>query len=515
MAFRELLFARDEADFLTKQEAWVKEIQRVEIRRGSGEQASYVGLQDYYDKNWVPIRHMWALFERKSLPIGGENTTNRQERAFRDLKADLKLNTRGDVTIEVAVVQTVRWAESKLEEGFAEGQRKEVQIYDADPTILKEFEDAALELNLAGCLAFKKSIDLMRKCGPRLTACDGGVKETFKYKDEKEQSDEDSEDDENRDEEETKVEEKIYETSEDDCSCTRWSQDWFPCRHILFLWREKQLPLFKKGNFDEYYYQERTGDLEEGEAMETAVEDNNNQGEFKENKAEPEGDELEDYASPVLTPQEKYRASTDLTGELRELLCHHGTQQFGFYMYELMVMVRRVRRGHPMLGFRRRMRGEVREEHDKQDEQNEDDILEGEVTAAKQGLQKYRFLRKVSARGRPKLSKCARLQFPKKKKSIKERKKELMKKIKKTKKDKEEIMDITEADDAMNTTETVELDDKAQVCTVPPVPGQIGETTIEVRDFASLAPRQFVHNFVVDFWLRLLDHQYQRLWSQE
>ena len=205
MAFRELLFARDEADFLTKQEAWVKEIQRVEIRRGSGEQASYVGLQDYYDKNWVPIRHMWALFERKSLPIGGENTTNRQERAFRDLKADLKLNTRGDVTIEVAVVQTVRWAESKLEEGFAEGQRKEVQIYDADPTILKEFEDAALELNLAGCLAFKKSIDLMRKCGPRLTACDGGVKETFKYKDEKEQSDEDSEDDENRDEEETKV----------------------------------------------------------------------------------------------------------------------------------------------------------------------------------------------------------------------------------------------------------------------------------------------------------------------
>ena len=119
------MYARDLAEFEENYEAWVEEVDGVEIRVGVGENIKYVPVLDYYSKNWEPCRSMWARFERKSLPLGEEHTTNRLERAFGVLKGEMKVNNHNtDITIEKAIVEIVSWAERKLTDGFTSSQRK-------------------------------------------------------------------------------------------------------------------------------------------------------------------------------------------------------------------------------------------------------------------------------------------------------------------------------------------------------------------------------------------------------
>ena len=61
-----------------------------------------------------------------------------------------------------------------------------------------------------------------------------------------------------------------------------------------------------------------------------------------------EDEDVEDNTF-VLTPEEKFKISNDITSELRELFCHFGTEQFTTYMWELEVVKRRVRRGLSMI----------------------------------------------------------------------------------------------------------------------------------------------------------------------
>ena len=55
-----------------------------------------------------------ARFKRKSLPMATEHTINRLERSFGVRKADLKVNTFKEVTIEEAVMHIMNWADRKL-----------------------------------------------------------------------------------------------------------------------------------------------------------------------------------------------------------------------------------------------------------------------------------------------------------------------------------------------------------------------------------------------------------------
>ena len=49
------------------------------MRVGSGVDAKMNSLVKYYKDNWASSdwRKMWVRYERKSLPLGVENTTNR------------------------------------------------------------------------------------------------------------------------------------------------------------------------------------------------------------------------------------------------------------------------------------------------------------------------------------------------------------------------------------------------------------------------------------------------------
>ena len=277
-AFRNLGYAKNQEDFDHKLEVWKEEIHGEEVRLGVGEKARRESLYKYYVKNWATVQHMWARFARRRLPIGCEHTTNRVERAFRVLKEELNQYTTGNLTTEMAIMKVIRWAESKLTEAYTTGQRKDMQIYDQDPIIQQEFRKAALDLNQTGCPAFKQSVDLMRKQEDKMIIMDSGVKDMFKDEDDSEEADY---------KEKIVMKEKIYATTEEKCNCTRWHQDQFPCRHILFLRKEKKLQLFKKSTFVEYFHLERIGDLDQEN-------DNMEEENWQEQVDDPAEDDMED-----------------------------------------------------------------------------------------------------------------------------------------------------------------------------------------------------------------------------
>ena len=97
--WREMVFAINAENFEKKLEEWNRAINCVMLHVGKREDNNVIPLSDYYDKNWGSIQAMWARFERRKLPIGDEHTTNRLERAFGVLKAELKVkNTKVLIT---------------------------------------------------------------------------------------------------------------------------------------------------------------------------------------------------------------------------------------------------------------------------------------------------------------------------------------------------------------------------------------------------------------------------------
>ena len=452
--FRSLVYAKDEIDFNRKLENWNKVVdQDVHVRLGTGEHAHYVNLADYYEKNWAPIRHMWAWCERKRLPIGEENTNNRLECAFRKLKEDLKMSNIGEVTIEVAVMSVVRWAELKLLDAVTQAQRKDVRIYEENPDLQLEYDNAVMELNETGVLAFRKSVELLKKFESKMLITEDGVIEKFSKK--RSESNEDE------------VNEKIYRASETCCSCTKWHQSHFVCRHILFVRREKKLPLFQKNLFSEYFHRERYGDLD------VKMNDNKECIEINGDMEQIIDKDVQDNTF-VLTPEEKFKISSNITSELRELFCYFGTEQFTTYMWELEVLKRNVRRGLSMISSK----AKVTDDNKVIDMA----ILDKNVQVENFEAEKFKFIEIIRKKGRPKYSGAGKLKFPKpKKRSLP------------SKKPSEESV----VSDAISVTDTdVSMDQPEiwteHICLAPPVPGQPSDNVITKFDYAHLAPKSFL-----------------------
>ena len=177
--FGEMIYARDEEQFVGAEVKWRKMIDGIKVKKGTGDQVHFdQTLEKYYDENWGNCIPMWARHSRRNIPIGTEHTNNRIENAFGKIKADLKLNNTKDVTIEMAILQLVQWAEDKLDYRYVVAQRKRLQIQDLDnPELVQVYIEAAEELNDTGCLALKKSLDLMKKNGDKMEVVQGGVEE--------------------------------------------------------------------------------------------------------------------------------------------------------------------------------------------------------------------------------------------------------------------------------------------------------------------------------------------------
>ena len=467
--FKSFVYAKDEFDFNGKLEEWNKVVdQDVLVRLGTGEHAHYVSLADYYEKNWAPIRHMWAWCERKRLPIGEENTNNRLECAFRKLKEDLKMSNIGEVTIEVAVMSVVRWAELKLLDAVTQAQRKDIRIYEENPDLQLEYDNAVMELNETGVLAFRKSLELLKKFETKMFITEEGVIEKFSTKTTESNEDE--------------VNEKIYRASETYCSCTKWHQSHFVCRHILFFRREKKLPLFQKNLFSEYFHRERYGDLD------VKINENKECIEMNGDMEQIEDEDVEDNTF-VLTPEEKFKISNDITSELRELFCHFGTEQFTTYMWELEVVKRRVRRGLSMISATAKVTNNKEMDVVNLDKGVQVENFEGE---------KFKFLEIIRKKGRPKYSGAGKLKFPKPKKRLLPSKK---------------LSEESVVSDAITVTDTDvsvdQLDNWSEhICLAPPVPGQPSDNIITKFDYAHLAPKSYVTTTTINWWLSLLDKQY-------
>ena len=131
----------------------------VQVRIGAGEQGHITSLTKYFDERWIKCVEMWAMYERKNLPLGDKNTTNRIERSFRSMKDELLNYNLGDVSTARAVTQLVEWAENNIEERYAAAHRHRMQIFDADPIVQDLYTEASLELTDTGCIAFKRSMD--------------------------------------------------------------------------------------------------------------------------------------------------------------------------------------------------------------------------------------------------------------------------------------------------------------------------------------------------------------------
>ena len=119
--FKALVYAKDEDEFKTNLREWYDLIDGIEVKVVST--GNYVKLAEYFDRNWVPVIKMWALFERKKLPLGAEHTTNRLERTFRSMKLELKTYNIGEVSMARAVYQLVSWAENQIEDRYIVAQR--------------------------------------------------------------------------------------------------------------------------------------------------------------------------------------------------------------------------------------------------------------------------------------------------------------------------------------------------------------------------------------------------------
>ena len=248
------------------------------------------------------------------------------------MKEELHVNNRDELSIQACVIQTIQWAESKLVEFHTLAQRKDLQFYDKDPQIQEVLNEAATVLNKTGGLAFKKSIDLMRKHEGKLSIVDCGVREIF------------------GDNSDENVKEKVYSATEHNCNCTRWMQDRFPCRHILYFRKMENLSLLDVAIFAEFYLKETENALQKDlSIVDDSDEKISHQMPEIDDKSLLDSDEdnEDDY---VLEPQEKYKIANDMMKELGDLLCHFGTREFRQYMWELELIKRRVRRGHPMIG---------------------------------------------------------------------------------------------------------------------------------------------------------------------
>ena len=240
------------------------------------------------------------------------------------------MNNRDELTIEICIIQTVKWAENKLVEFHTLAQRKDLQFFDNDPHIQEVLNDAATLLNKTGGLSFKKSLDLLKQYEGRLHIDTDGVREVF-----------------GGDNDETKV----YSSSENTCNCTRWMQDRCPCRHILFFRKTANLPLLDVSTFAEFYLKETENALDKEDFETNSDTEDVDQNNKNEDNSIPDSDEeQEEY---ILEPQEKFRVANDMLKELGDLLCHFGTPQFRQYMWELELIKRRVRRGCSMIGNRK------------------------------------------------------------------------------------------------------------------------------------------------------------------
>ena len=318
--FKKVLYSRTEAIFEEENKIFLSLVQGVEVRTRD----SYVLLSTYYCKNWKASAHMWVKFYRNSLPLLGDNTSNRVESSFATLKKSIE-----DTFVSLpqtihAIQHLVEFADNRVKERYCGVTNRVLRIYHRSEQIRNLNEEASTELNERGCKLFHKVLSRFEEKKADLELVDGGVKETF-----------------------SADEQKSYKTSPTTCTCTFFANHQAPCYHIIFIRRLDSIHdpnnhIFEKGIFHARYHRNKglVG------AFVDPGEDN-----LEEPADIADDDTIDDYMDDeepqisAMNDNKKFKKIMPILLRISNLTCAHGTKQFLRYVEEFETVETMIRRG--------------------------------------------------------------------------------------------------------------------------------------------------------------------------
>ena len=150
-------------------------IDNVQVRAGK----NYVNFKSYYIKNWESSKEMWVRYFRNSMPLLGDNTSNRVESSFNTLKKSVE-----DTFISLphtihAVQHLCEFANDRISERYSKLANKVLRIVCEDEQINELNKLAARDLNDLGCKLFNKVLNKLEAKMDSLDIYENGVKEKF------------------------------------------------------------------------------------------------------------------------------------------------------------------------------------------------------------------------------------------------------------------------------------------------------------------------------------------------
>ena len=259
------------------------------------------------------------------------------------------------------------------------------------------------------------------------------------------------------------------------CECSRWSQDEAPCRHILFFRAAKNLSLFEKFLFADFYHIERVDDL-----MMSAPKPNYENPKNVDNVISDIIDN--DEEKPSMMMPNPYRMVKEETDNLRDIILHHGEKQRQTYYSELKVLQKRVRLGRTMLNSGNKLSKSKKSEMLPEDppDKLKDCINEVSELTDDSPTEVLNFLEITKSKGRPKGVKSSKTSFPKPKNK--------------------DIVKPPSMSSFVDRNDNQDEDDRQVIAYYPPN-GQetIGRIPLMKLDYMSLRPSKFIYNSVIDY----------------
>ena len=128
-AFKKMLYSQTEENFVDNVDRFQAKIDGIDIRSNK----KYVSFRTYFDSNWLADKDMWAMFRRKELPLLGDNTNNRVERAFGSMKRSIRESFRSSPTTDKAIIHLVNFCNERLDQSYTKAQFMRLRIFDKDP----------------------------------------------------------------------------------------------------------------------------------------------------------------------------------------------------------------------------------------------------------------------------------------------------------------------------------------------------------------------------------------------
>ena len=509
-AFREVLYAHSDDKCAEKEKQFMEIIDSIDIRVGYGDKAHYVDLLQYYIKNWANCEDMWKTSKRKAIVgLEDENTNNRLERLWRTMKEYLLHMSSGQMSICRAVSMLVKFCEERLEEKYTWDRRHKMRLPHSDPMVKAEYALAAEKLNDRGMIKFKESMEAMLSREGRLDIFmseDGeeGVKELFKkiskvveeefvneaveeMFDEVDFDDNEEFDDDFEEGDHTYVKtnrnqsSKVYQTNASKCTCSWSFRAGAPCRHVLFLRKNKGMNMFDITLFNQHFSKERNLDLDRKMEDINLVEDKNEEN----NNIQVDPDsEIEPEVKPkVLSRNKKFGMINPVAERLVEAILRCGTKRVEQCRDELEICLENVRNGRSLLHLPKE---ELKLDQDSMDIMEENGENAKEEKPRKKFDLDWQASVKIGKLGRSRQSK---VHFKSKEKGSKRKREPSVKKRK------------------VEARVSTLIPTNPIICSYPPSSAQPRQNAVYMEEYLCLRPRMCIPIEVVDFKLRHLQPQ--------